>query len=144
MRLSKAFICTMAKRGFWRRLGNKLAQRNWPKRDSLVYQPGLSSAVTLKSHYVMTIWNLCPDAALAEAERERLEGEKRKHKGRPRGGKEVDLKSGPVIRDIEAKHANSTAGRIAAKAGVSRYKAGQALKILEQSRATMSRRPRTR
>lgn len=43
----------------------------------------------------------------------------------------VDPKSGPplVERDIEAKHAKSTVGRIASKAGASRYKAEQAIKV---------------
>lgn len=44
----------------------------------------------------------------------------------------ADPKSGPPSRDIKKKQANSTAGKIAAKAGVSRYKAEQAIKVQKE------------
>ena len=80
---------------------------------------------------------------LSEAERLRRDGERRKQEGRRKGGrghkKNLDLNSGPSLSAVEAKHANSTAGQIAAKAGTSRYEAEQALKILEQDPELMKR-----
>jgi hypothetical protein len=49
-----------------------------------------------------------------------------------KSGSSVDSISGPPKnRDIEAKHANSTAGLVAEKADVSEYKATQALAVLQ-------------
>ena len=45
------------------------------------------------------------------------------------GENRVALKSGPPEKDSKAKHARSTAGKIAAKAKVSRHKAEQAIKL---------------
>ena len=50
-----------------------------------------------------------------------------------RGKKQVDLNSGPPdkARDIDQKHTNSTAGKIATATGSSRHKAEQAVKLVK-------------
>jgi ParB-like chromosome segregation protein Spo0J len=72
----------------------------------------------------------------------RKEGEERKAEGLAKAtaaspvnkkeGEHVDPKSSP--RDIQAKHAASTVGRLAEKADVSEYKAAQALKVVANPR----------
>lgn len=59
------------------------------------------------------------------------EGEERKAEGVIKGGEVhcLDPNSSPSKRDIETKHANSTVGKVAEKAGVSEYKAAQALAV---------------
>ena len=63
----------------------------------------------------------------------RKEGEKAKEEGNRNGGKS-DPKSGPSKkRDIKSKKANSTVGKVAAKAGVSLHKAEQAIMVEEHA-----------
>jgi hypothetical protein len=63
----------------------------------------------------------------------RKEGEEKKAEGVVQGGKVhcLDTNSSPSKRDIESKHANSTVGKVATKAGVSEYKAAQAIKVAQ-------------
>jgi hypothetical protein len=63
----------------------------------------------------------------------RKEGEKAKEEGNRKGGKS-DPKSGPSKkRDLKSKKANSTVGKVAAKAGVSIHKAEQANMVEEHA-----------
>jgi hypothetical protein len=58
----------------------------------------------------------------------RKEAEKAKAEGNAKGGKS-DSNSGLTCQDIQAKHANSTVGKVAEKAEVSEYKAARALTV---------------
>jgi hypothetical protein len=63
-------------------------------------------------------------------------GNKANAEGENQHTRTVDLKAGPPSkpkRNIKEKHANSTAGKIAAKVGVSRHKVEQALKVEKES-----------
>jgi hypothetical protein len=62
----------------------------------------------------------------AEEEKKRTQFEKG-NTGGPGRGKTVEPKTVPPFRDLKKKVENSTAGKIAAKAGVSRHKAEQAV-----------------
>jgi hypothetical protein len=81
-----------------------------------VYQPRLSFAASV---------------AKAEAERERLKGLRRKQAGQRQGGRghKRNFTQNPES-SLRDRNANSAAGRLAAKTGMSRYKVEQALKII--------------